>query len=132
MAEVLGEAQSQMEQLRNETSRRAWLVARIRERCLEEKSDSPPARGLVRGAGEAAENPEALQIEAFLVAHRFHLLPEPERTALALFHLELFSTEEIAQILKMKTEQLADTIGRGRILMRAAIKSMREDSPATP
>jgi hypothetical protein len=36
-----------------------------------------------------------LQIEAYLVAQRFHQLPEPERSALALFYLELFSVSEI-------------------------------------
>jgi DNA-directed RNA polymerase specialized sigma24 family protein len=132
MAEVLGEVQAQMEQLRNEFSRRAWLATRIRERCLAEKSDVPPAPGLVRGVGETAENPEALQIEAFLVAQRFHLLPEPERSALALFHLELFSTEEIAQILKLKPEEFADTVGRGRTLLRESLRAMRDASPATP
>jgi len=132
MAEVLSEVQTQIEQLRNERSRRAWLATRIRERCREEKADGPPAPGLVRGEGEVTGSPEALQIEAFLVGQRFHLLPEPERTALALFHLELFSTEEIAQILKMKTEELAETVGRGRTLLREALKAMREDSPITP
>lgn len=132
MAEVLGEVQTQIEQLRSEASRRAWLAARIRERCMEVRSDVAPARGLVRGAGEASANPEALKIEAFIVGQRFHLLPEPERSALALFHLELFSTEEIAQILKMKTEQLADAIGRGRTLLRESLREMREDSPITP
>ncbi len=132
LAEVLGEVQTQIEQLRNENSRRAWLAARIRERCLEIKDETPPAPGLVRGEVGAAESPEPLDIEAFLVGQRFHLLPEPERTALALFHLDLFSTEEIAQILKLKTEQFAETIGRGRTLLRDALKVMREDSPAAP
>jgi DNA-directed RNA polymerase specialized sigma24 family protein len=132
MAEVLGEVQTQMEQLRNESSRRAWLATQIRERCLAEKSDAAPALGLVRGEGESAETPGTLQIEAFLVAQRFHLLPEPERTALALFHLELFSTEEIGQILKLRAEQLAETIGRARTLLRESLRAMREASSATP
>jgi DNA-directed RNA polymerase specialized sigma24 family protein len=132
MAEVLVEVQAQLEQLRNETSRRAWLATRIREGCLAEKSEASPAPGLVRGAGEAEESPAALQIEAFLVAQRFHLLPEPERSALALFHLELFSTEEIAQILKLDTEPLAETIGRGRTLLRDSLRAMRDAAPSTP
>jgi DNA-directed RNA polymerase specialized sigma24 family protein len=76
--------------------------------------------------------PEALQIEAFLVAQRFHLLPEPERAALALFHLELFSTEEIGQILQLRAEQLAETIGRARTLLRESLRDMRGASSATP
>jgi DNA-directed RNA polymerase specialized sigma24 family protein len=132
MAEVLGEVQTQMDQLRNESSRRAWLATHIRERCLAEKSDTQPAPRLVRGEGEGAEMPEALQIEAFLVAQRFHLLPEPERAALALFHLELFSTEEIGQILQLRAEQLAETIGRARTLLRESLRDMRGASSATP
>jgi DNA-directed RNA polymerase specialized sigma24 family protein len=133
MAEVLVEVKSQMEQLRNEMSRRAWLATRIRERCLAEKNaEAPLAPGLVRGVGEAAESPEALQIEAFLVAQRFSLLPEPERSALALFHLDLFSTEEIAQILKLNTEPLAEAIGRGRMLLRDSLRAMRDGAPAPP
>jgi DNA-directed RNA polymerase specialized sigma24 family protein len=129
MAEVLAEVQSQIEQLRNETSRRAWLATRIRQRCLDEKPETPPAPGLLRGAGEIGGNPEVLKIEAFLLAQRVHALPEPERTALALFYMDFFSTEEIAQILKTTPDELAATIGRARSLLRESLKAMRQDSP---
>jgi DNA-directed RNA polymerase specialized sigma24 family protein len=89
-----------------------------------------PAKGWVRGPGETLANPEALKIETTLVGQRFHFLAEPERTALALFHLDLFSTEEIAQILKMKTVQLAETIGRGRTQLREALEALRDDPSA--
>lgn len=132
IAEVINEVKAQIEQLRNERTRRVWVATRIRERCLAERSETPPAPGLVRGVGEAGENPEALQIEAFLVAQRFHRLPEPERSALALFHLELFSTEEIAHLLKLKPEEFAEAIGRARTLLRESLRAMRDASPATP
>ena len=132
MADVLGEAQAHCEQLRNETSRRAWLATRIRQRCLEEKAEAPPAPGLVRGDGEGGGRPEVLKIEAFLLAQRFHALPEPERTALALFHLELFSIVEIAQILKTSMDELAATLGRARLMLRDSLKAMREEKIAAP
>jgi DNA-directed RNA polymerase specialized sigma24 family protein len=128
MADVLAEAQVHCEQLRNETSRRAWLVSRIRQRSLEEKSDAGPSPGLVRGVGESSESPEVLQIEAFLLAQRFHALPEPERTALALLHLDLFGIEEVAKILKLNLEELAGTLGRARLLLRDSLKAMREEA----
>jgi len=132
MAEVLGEVQAQFEQLRNEANRRAWLAVRIRERCCAERPETPPAPGLVRGAGEELGNPELLQIEAFLVGQRFHALPEPERSALALFHLDLFTTAEIAGILKLTPDGLAETIGRGRNLLREALRAMRGPAPESP
>jgi RNA polymerase sigma-70 factor (ECF subfamily) len=126
MAETLAEVEAQLAQFRNETSRQAWLISHIRERCLENnKSAAPSAPRLMRDDSEAGPHPEVLQIEAFLVAQRFHLLPEPERSALALFYLELFSTNEIAEILKMNVEALADTLGAGRDLLQKSLSAMR-------
>jgi DNA-directed RNA polymerase specialized sigma24 family protein len=59
------------------------------------------------------------------MAQRFHRLPEPERTALALFYLELFELEEIAQLLKLDEEQLAATVGRARELLQNELRAMR-------
>lgn len=130
MAAVLTDAKAECEQLRNETTRRAWLVSQIRERCAGEAA-ATPAPGLVRGGGHGGESPELLKIEAFLLAQRVHALPEPDRTALALFYLDLFGIEEIAAILKMSLHELAATLERGRALLRESLKSMREEAAAT-
>jgi DNA-directed RNA polymerase specialized sigma24 family protein len=129
MADTLAEVESQLSQFRNETSRQAWLATHIRERCLENNKSTPPtAPRLLRDDSDTGTHPEILEIEAFLVAQRFHLLPEPERSALALFYLDLFSAEEIAELLKMDIEALSDTLGAARDLLRKSLREMRNTS----
>jgi DNA-directed RNA polymerase specialized sigma24 family protein len=130
MADTLTEVESQLSQFRNETSRQAWLATHIRERCLENNKSNPPtAPRLLRDDSDTGTHPKILEIEAFLVAQRFHLLPEPERSALALFYLDLFSAEEIAELLKMDIEALSDTLGAARDLLRKSLREMRSTSP---
>lgn len=129
MAETLAEAEAQLSQFRNDTSRRAWLATRIRERCLANNASTPPiAPRLLRDAAEEGEKPAVLEIEAFLLAQRFHLLPEPERSALALFYLEFFNTDEIAQLLKMDMELLSSTLGAARELLQKSLHELRRES----
>ncbi len=126
MAETLAEAETQISQLRNETSRHAWLATRIRERCLKNNESAPPAAPrLLRDDTETGEKTAVLKIEAFLLAQRFHLLPEPERSALALFYLEFFTVEEIAQVLKMDADLLSDTLGAARQLLQNSLRDLR-------
>src|SRR5687768_13769810 len=122
MAETLLEAETQLEQFRNETARQAWLATRIRERCLKNNASAPPAAPrLVRDDSETGDQPPVLQVEAFLLAQRFHALPEPERSALALFYLEFFTIEEIARLLKMEVEALSETLGAARQLLQQSL-----------
>ena len=71
-----------------------------------------------------------LDIEAYLLAQRFHLLPEPGRSALALFYLNLFSTEKIADLLEMPIEKLAGTLGRARALLQESLREGRAPEPS--
>lgn len=129
MAETLTEVESQLSQFRNETSRQAWLARHIRERCLENNKTAPPAAPrLLRDDTDTGTRPEVLQIEAFLLAQRFHTLPEPERSALALFYLDLFKPEEIAELLNMDMHVLSDTLGAARDLLRKALNAMRQET----
>jgi DNA-directed RNA polymerase specialized sigma24 family protein len=115
MAETLTQAEGELAQIRNETSRRAWFVTRIRERCLGDEGAAPVAPRLLREEEAAEIRPvEVLEIEAYLVAQRFAQLPEPERSALALFYLDSFTNEDIAKLLKLHPHDLADTLGRAR------------------
>jgi len=125
MADTLVEVEAQLAQVRSETGRRAWLVSRVRERCLKNNVVSAPAPRLLRSEGEVGENPEVLKIEAYLLAQRFHALPEPERSALALFYVDLFNLEELAQILKMSVEVLSETLGAARALLKESLNGMR-------
>ena len=123
MAETLHEVEPQIAQFRSETSRQAWLATRIRERCLNNQNgDPPPAPRLLREELEPGDKPEILPIEAYLLAQRFHTLREPERSALALFYLEFFTTTEIAQILKMDPEELCAALGRARGMLQEALE----------
>lgn len=129
MAETLHEVEAQLSQFRNETSRQAWLVARIRERCLKNNESATPAvPRLVRDDTDTAEKPAVLKIEAFLLAQRFHLLPEPERSALALFYLDFFTVDEIAGLLKMEVEGLSDTLAAARQLLQQSLRGLRGET----
>ena len=117
MAGTLAEAEAQCGQMRSDKSRQAWFVADLRARCERASADEPAGPRLMRAEADG----ELLDIEAFLVAQRFHGLPEPERSALALFYLDSFSIEEIAQLLKTDTRQLAALLGRARGQLEAAL-----------
>ncbi len=116
MAETLAEVEAQLDQIRSEANRQAWLAQRIRERCLKNNLENPapivprllriePAPGVV---------PEVLGIEAYILAEHFHCLAEPGRSALALFYLDLFTPEEIGKLLEMNLEELGATLADAR------------------
>jgi DNA-directed RNA polymerase specialized sigma24 family protein len=121
MADTLVKAESELPQLRNENSRRAWFFTRIREGCGVADGQSVSAPRLLREAGDA-QAVEILEIEAYLVAQRFHQLPEPGRSALALFYLDAFTNEEIAKLLRLSDEQLADTLADGRLRLQRLLR----------
>lgn len=123
LAETLAAAETHLDQVRSETGRQAWLVQAIRERCLKNNESPPPvAPRLLRTDEPAGAAPGVLQIEAFLLAQRFHGLPEPERSALAMFYLDFFTIAQIAELLKMDLETLADTLTAARALLGRALR----------
>jgi DNA-directed RNA polymerase specialized sigma24 family protein len=126
VAETLAEVEGQLGQFRHETSRQAWLATRIRERCLRAGASLiQPAPRLLRDEADTGCKLEVLQIEAYLVAQRFHFLPEPERSALALFYLDFFTVDEIAKLLKIPEHDLPDTLARARALLQDQLRAMR-------
>lgn len=111
MAETLRDVEGQLSELRHEGNRQAWLASRIRQRCLRENAGGgQPAPRLLRT--DEAEG--ILRIEAFIVAQHISTLPEPERSALALFYTDLFTADEIAKVLKVDLEELAGLLSRAR------------------
>lgn len=122
LGETLAAAEAHLDQVRTETGRQAWLVQAIRERCLKNNASSPPAAPrLLRTDAPLGAAPAVLPIEAFLLAQRFHALPEPERSALAIFYLDFFTIGQIAELLKMDLETLADSLTTARELLRRAL-----------
>ncbi len=126
MADTLTRAESELGQIRSETSRRAWFATRIRERCAGDEGGAEPAPRLLREEDEEEFAPvEVLEIEAYLVAQRFHRLTEPGRSALALFYLDTFTNEDIAKLLKLDEEQLAETLGQARAQLQELLRGSR-------
>jgi DNA-directed RNA polymerase specialized sigma24 family protein len=128
MADTLTQAEGALAQIRNETSRRAWFVTRIRERCMGDEAGAVTGPRLLRGEQEQGAPGQVLEIEAYLVAQRFAQLPEPDRSALALFYLDSFSNEDIAKLLKLHPHDLADTLGRARQHLQALLRGSQSDS----
>jgi DNA-directed RNA polymerase specialized sigma24 family protein len=127
MADTLNQAGGELTQIRNETSRRAWFATRIRERCLGDEN-APTAPRLLREDETEARPLEVLEIEAYLIAQRFAQLPEPDRSALALFYLDCFTNDEIAKLLKLHPHDFADALGRARTQLETLLRGSRSIS----
>ena len=123
MAETLAEVEAQLDQIRTEANRQAWLAQRIRERCLKNNLENPLpiVPRLLRVEQPAGAPPEVLGIEAFILAEHFHCMAEPGRSALALFYLDLFTPEEIAKLVKMTLEELGATLAEARVALRNSL-----------
>ena len=59
------------------------------------------------------------------------ILPEPERSALALFYLDFFTIAEIAELLKMNVETLAETLAAARGLLEQSLRTTAPDDSTT-
>ena len=118
MAETVAHLEKQHGDSRREKNEHVWLATRLRKQCLHNHppEGSSGAPRLVRDEGDSI-----LAIEAYILAQHFHRLPEPERSALALFYIDLFSPEEIASILMITMEQLAELLSKGRALLRSSL-----------
>lgn len=133
LASCLVEAEAKIDQLRSPQRRRHWLAVRMRQCCTEQTAGMDPlpaAPRLLRETSLDPESPEVLGIEAYILAQRFHHLPEPERSALALFYLELFDTNEIAQIVGLSVDQLAETLNRARLILKDSLRAAHENPSA--
>ena len=116
MVETMAEVETQLDQIRTEANRQAWLAQRIRERCLKNNLENPVpvVPRLLRVEPAPGAVPEVLDIEAYILAEHFHCLAEPGRSALALFYLDLFTPEDIGKMLKMNLEELGATLASAR------------------
>lgn len=97
--EVLTDGAQEFAQFRTAEHCHAWLITRIRQRT----NSTPPV-----------EPDEAPGFPA-----RFSRLPEPGRSALGLFYLDLFSPGEIADILGLHLEDLGAELQSARAALAA-------------
>jgi DNA-directed RNA polymerase specialized sigma24 family protein len=122
MAETLAEWESRHGDVRNAMQRNVWLATRLRKHCLANHGPNgeQTAPRLMREHGE-----DLLEIEAFILARHFHKLPEPERSALGLFYLNVFNPDDIAEMLAMTVEELAEHLSKARALLRDSLRRDR-------
>jgi DNA-directed RNA polymerase specialized sigma24 family protein len=132
LGRAMGEIEAELGSLRSAASRNAWLVVRLRQLCKELAAEAPieEAPRLLRAEEAAVESGEFLEIEAFIFAQRFHRLVEPERSALAVFYLELLSLEDAAKLFSMPLEQWCATLGRARAALREIMHEAETQAPA--
>jgi DNA-directed RNA polymerase specialized sigma24 family protein len=114
---VLSDCERRIAQIRDESHRLAWLVSRLRQSCMETRAvsmESPQEAQVSGRCGDSGSADHGLPPNTVILAQSFHSLPEPERSALALFYLELFDVEQIAQVLGLALEELSPVLDRGR------------------
>lgn len=132
LAESLAEVELRIEHLRNEQRRKAWLLRRLRQRVA--AVEAAPARTprLLRETSPEEEVREILEIEAYILAQHFAALPEPERSALAMFYLKLFPLRELPGLLELELEELASALDRARQQLRASLQAHPSFSSSLP
>lgn len=110
------------------------MAKRMRQHCLTQGAEPDPlpaAPRLIRDTDDTEGDPEVLKIEAYILAQRFHHLPEPERSALAFFYLDLFNTEEIADLLGVTLEELATLLSRARPMLKDGMRAAKSNPAIT-
>lgn len=125
---ALTETQAQRAQLGSRGKCHAWFLAAIRRQCLAraKRSEGEPAAGQ---SGHSTGSQAAMP-DAETVAGQIHALAEPERSAVALFYLDLCGPEEIAGLLGMSLEEFSETLRHGRTRLQAAMEAARTTEPA--
>ncbi len=102
-------------QFRSDAHRNAWIAMRVRDLCL--KKERAAAKGATKGASTSASTGAHAQGDGAAAA--FSLMPEPQRSALALFYLDLVPASDLANLFRMKPEGLSDALAGGRDFLRA-------------
>jgi DNA-directed RNA polymerase specialized sigma24 family protein len=111
---------------------RLWIFREARARCLEATKDD-----LVPEPATLPEEPLAgdvaarfAQLEPAQLAVWISGAPEPQRSALALFYLDVFSYREILDLLELKLSEFAPLISHGRGQLQAWLMAVTEGEPA--
>ena len=101
------ECAPRIESYRNASGRTACLLMHVRESCLKKQPAS--------AVGSIPDEPRG---ESVLIAGQISALPEPERSALALFYAADLPTREIASLLKLSIEEFSDRLESARSQLR--------------
>jgi DNA-directed RNA polymerase specialized sigma24 family protein len=134
LATCLADLDANLDQFRTQDRRRCWMVRRMRQQCLAQGASAealPAVPRLLREDRPSEVPPEVLGIEAYILAQRFHHLPEPERSALALLYLNLFDVPTIATVLGMSMEELAQVLERARMRLQESLRQVEPISLAS-
>lgn len=115
LVETLSGVHGELTQFRNDRHRTAWFVNQVRDRALARQ--------------ESADSPDGAASESVRFAVEFSRLPEPERTALALFYLDFLTVRQIAHLLKLKLETISERLKEGRIHLRERLENIPESVP---
>lgn len=119
LSAIRDSATNHTSEFRSDRHRCAWLVNAIRERC---KTISPDAESKELPAND----------DSSPLAKSFSRLPEPGRTALALFYTDLFTPEEIAAILHIDAETLSEKLVHARNLLHDDAKGIFPATTSAP
>ena len=126
--EVFADAGEKINHFRSGKSCEAWLVAKVRNRLLKN-----PSRAMDKPAPETPDDKPQVSVDlnpaALELAQRFSKIPEPGRSALALLYINHFSVQEIAQILQIPLEEMAEATGAARAILQQA-EAAPQSSPA--
>jgi DNA-directed RNA polymerase specialized sigma24 family protein len=107
-----GDCVGRIESFRTASSRTACLLNGIRERRLKIKRP-PNSPNTV-----SAVQPAPVRDNGAVFAQKISALAEPERSALALFYLDVLPAREIAALLGLSLEDLAGALEKGRERLR--------------
>ena len=113
LVQAIEDGDDEIDQCRSAAHCNVFLFTQIRTECLKRSAPAEPRE----------EPAEADAVEAAMLARHFHGIPEPERTALALFYLDALDSAQIARFLGCPIEQLADMLERARTLLQNAISA---------
>ncbi len=117
LEEITAEGASHISQIRDTKRMAAWYVRRIREKAE------------ILSPAESEATSAELPVQVREIIARVHSLPEPDRTAVALFYLNRFTAREIAHLLKIRIEEFSACLERGRAALQGAVD---KSSPSIP
>jgi len=117
LLEMLSECAPRLAQLRNERSRLAFAVKKLRGQCMKNDGSGDSEQG----GGEALPG----------FAGLFSSLPEPGRSALALLYLKVFSAGDAAALLDLSFDDFSAALRKARAVLRESQPDLR-DLPSQP